>query len=328
MKYQVGDEIVVLLTQEEGKVVEIVNDKMVLIEVKGVRFPAYTDQIDFPYFLRFTKNLQHKQAVAKKEKQFVDNLPKEKPIKRLPQANDGIWLQFVPKFALDDFNDEVVELFKVFLVNKTDTAYRFSYQQLLLAETVFSIESESPAHSDFYLNDLKFEDLNDSPTFTLEFALSKPNRHLADYYETQLKLKGKQVFKQVEDMKTQNKPFLSYLLFKEYPIKQWQPPKNELQLSKLTGAGFKVYSAKEAKNNLPAARSVVDLHIEKITDNWQGMSNFEILTLQLNEFDKWFNIAVANRLANFTIIHGVGSGNFVNQYSQRFGHGATEIFFK
>jgi hypothetical protein len=55
MKYQVGDDIIVLHSNEEGKVIEIMNDKMVMIEVRGVKFPAYTDQIDFPYFHRFTK---------------------------------------------------------------------------------------------------------------------------------------------------------------------------------------------------------------------------------------------------------------------------------
>ena len=50
MKYQVGDEIIVLHSNEEGKVIEIINDKMVMIELRGVKFPAYMDQIDFPYF--------------------------------------------------------------------------------------------------------------------------------------------------------------------------------------------------------------------------------------------------------------------------------------
>ena len=55
MKYQLGDEIIVLLSNEEGKVVELMNDQMVMIEVRGVKFPAYMDQIDFPYFKRFTE---------------------------------------------------------------------------------------------------------------------------------------------------------------------------------------------------------------------------------------------------------------------------------
>lgn len=55
MKYQIGDEIIVLHTNEEGKVVDIMNEEMVMIEVRGVRFPAYMNQIDFPYFYRFSK---------------------------------------------------------------------------------------------------------------------------------------------------------------------------------------------------------------------------------------------------------------------------------
>ena len=55
MKYQVGDKIIVLHSDEEGKVIDIINEKMVMIEVRGVKFPAYMDQIDFPYFKMFTE---------------------------------------------------------------------------------------------------------------------------------------------------------------------------------------------------------------------------------------------------------------------------------
>ena len=65
MKYQIGDTVLVLHSQEEGEVVEIINDKMVTIEVGGVRFPVYMDQIDFPYFKRFS---QKKLFEKKKEK--------------------------------------------------------------------------------------------------------------------------------------------------------------------------------------------------------------------------------------------------------------------
>ena len=59
MKYQVGDKIIVLHSNEEGEVIDIINHKIVMIEVRGVRFPAYMDQIDFPYFIRFTEKKTH-----------------------------------------------------------------------------------------------------------------------------------------------------------------------------------------------------------------------------------------------------------------------------
>ena len=140
MKYQVGDDILVLLSNEEGKVIEIIDDKVVLIEVRGVKFPAYMDQIDFPYFKRFTE----KKTAEKKAppKLFIDQVPKEKPQPAKVRIADGVWLSFLPKFAIDDFNDEVVELLKVYLMNHTEKAYHFTYEQQFLGNTNFQIVSE------------------------------------------------------------------------------------------------------------------------------------------------------------------------------------------
>ena len=77
MKYQEGDKIIVLLTNEEGKVVEIMNDKMVMIEVKGVRFPAYMDQIDFPYFKMFSEK-----KIVEKKKIFIDNVNRKENLNK------------------------------------------------------------------------------------------------------------------------------------------------------------------------------------------------------------------------------------------------------
>ena len=72
MKYQVGDEILVLHSNEEGRIIEIMSDKMVLIEVRGVKFPAYMDQIDFPYFKRFSEK---KLFPAAPKKIYIDQIP-------------------------------------------------------------------------------------------------------------------------------------------------------------------------------------------------------------------------------------------------------------
>mgnify|MGYP000753527553 FL=1 len=113
MKYQVGDEILVIHSNEEGRIIEIMNDKMVMIEVRGVKFPAYMDQIDFPYYKRFTeKKLFPTKAATNKI--YVDQIPKEKIQKNDSKEDEGIWLYLVPKFTLDDFNDEVVDSLKIF----------------------------------------------------------------------------------------------------------------------------------------------------------------------------------------------------------------------
>src|SRR5689334_24775643 len=107
MKYQIGDKIVVLHSNEEGEIIDIINDKMVMIQVRGVKFPAYMDQIDFPYFKRFTEK---KLFSVEPKKKFVEDLPKDKgqskPLEK--KVSDGVWLSFLPKLQTDEFGDNVV----------------------------------------------------------------------------------------------------------------------------------------------------------------------------------------------------------------------------
>ena len=338
MKYSVGDDIIILHTGEEGKVVEIISDKMVMVEIRGVQFPAYIDQVDFPYFKRFTEKKQQR----KPEKKFIDNIPKEKSKPAPDAAAKGVSLVLIPKFYEDEFGDEVVELFKIYVVNKTQAGYHFRYSQDFFGEPAFEIESEVTARHDFYLHDILFADFNDSPSFNFEFSLMTPDKLKADYFDASVKIKAKQLFQRIQEMKQKNEPSISYLLFEEYPAKTFY---DAPEVSEKISQQHKIYEAKKYRENLEPARSVVDLHIEKLTDDWQRMSNYEILTLQVKEFEKWYALATAHKLPDMVIIHGVGSGKlrdeihellktkkevgyFINQYDPRFGYGATEIFFK
>jgi hypothetical protein len=338
MKYQIGDTVLVLHSNEEGQVVDFINDKMLMVEVRGVRFPVYMDQVDFPYFKRFT---EQKQKFPRKQKKYVDDLKKEKPSQEAKVA-DGVWLTFLPVMDIDEFGDTVVEELKLHLVNRTHTPYQFIYRLKFFGETDFELKNRVEPFQDFYIHDIRFEDLNDSPTFEFEFSLVQPDRKKADFYEAALKLKPKQLFAKIEEVKEQNLATFSHQLFVEYPDRVEE---DKLELGQLAAKGFKIYNAREARQHLPPARSVVDLHAEKLTDNWQSMSNFEILSLQLKEFEKYYDLAVAHTQPSLIVIHGVGTGklrdeihdllrlrkevkSFINRYHPQFGYGATEIFFQ
>lgn len=336
MKFEPGDKIIVRLTEEEGKVVEIMNEKMVMIEVKGVRFPAYTDQIDFPYFKMFTEKRK-----AEKKKIFIDNVQKEKAMPKKKEGN-GVKLSFFPVFGKDVFDDEVVDKFKLYLVNQDETAYSFTYNLMVGGESGFQLQNSVEPLSDFYLHDVPFEDLSDSPRFEFEFSLKEPDKRKAPYYEASLKLKAKQLFKKIEEIQLKNEPSFGYVLFEHYPDRLEE---EKLDLGKLGSSGYRIYDASRIRQNMESPRSVVDLHIEKLTDNWKHLSNFEILTMQLKAFEKYYNLAVTHYQPSLIVIHGVGEGklrdeihgilrlkaevgSFVNQYHHLYGYGATEIFFE
>ncbi len=336
MKYEIGDKIIVLHSDEEGKVIDILNDKMVMIEVRGVKFPAYMDQIDFPYYKMFTQ----KKPVEKK-KIFVDQIRQEKKQKK-QKTGDGVFINIIPVFNKDVFEDDIIEKLRIYLVNQDEVAYQFDYHLFFSGESNFQLKNSIEPLSDFYLHDINFEDINDGPRFNVEFSLAIPDKKKAPYFETSLKLKAKQVFKKIEEIQMNNQPSFAYELFDTYPERQVEV---KVDMSGLGKAGFRLYDASKGAKHLPPARSVVDLHADKLSSEWELMNPSEILSMQLESFETYYDLALAHNQKELIIIHGIGEGklrdeihqrlkfkrevkSFVNQFHHLYGYGATEIFFK
>jgi hypothetical protein len=338
MKYQVGDKVIVLHSNEEGEIVEILNDKMVIVDVRGVKFPAYMDQLDFPYFKKFTEK---KLFAGKKQKKYIDQLPVEKKELNAKVAN-GVWLSFLPIFETDEFGDDVVETLKVHLANNTKSGFRFTYHLNYFGKEEFELQNEVLSFQDFYLHDIPFADLNDNPVFEFDFGLFTPDKKKAAHFECSLKLKPKQVFNRLEEIKQKGEAVFAYKLFEEYPDAFIE---EKVDIGHLSKSDTKIFNISGARRHLEAAKYEIDLHIEKLSDTWKSLSNFEILSLQLQTFEKYFDLALAHRQAGLIVIHGVGSGklrdeihellrlkkevrSFINQYDPRYGYGATEILFQ
>ena len=336
MKFQPGDRVLLLHSQEEGEVVDIINDKMVTVEVDTVTFPVYIDQIDFPYFKRFSEK---KIVDQKKDKVYIDDIRKEKGNDKY-KVSSGVWFSFLPVYDKDVFDDDIVESFKLFLINQTDKAYQFDYKVNYGGDVRFEFKNELLPFSDYYLNDVEFEEMNDAPKFEFIFSLSLPDKKKASFFESFIKLKAKQLFQKIEEIKSKNEPTFSYILFEQFPVRVIE---DRPDVSTLYNKKNKVYDSSNPNLNLEPPRSVIDLHIEKLSDNWKQLSNFEILTLQLRTFEKYYYLSVAHLQPKLIVIHGIGSGklrdelheilktkkevtSFVNQYHPNFGYGATEIF--
>ena len=339
MKFQIGDKVLVLHSNEEGEVVDIINDKMVMIDVRGVKFPAYIDQLDFPYFKRFSEKKLFPEK--KKAKTYIDDVRKEKE-SNFKQVADGAWLVFLPEFDMDEFGDDVIKNLKVHLLNHTHHGYKFDYRLNFFGQSSFELTNEVYAFKDFYLHDVPFSDLSDNPIFTFDFSLISTDKRKADHFEATIKIKPKQLFTKIEELKQKGEATFSYLLFKDYPDR---PVDIEPVIIPGITDKYKVYDAAQAKQHLEPAKHELDLHIERLTPDWQYMDSLEKLTLQLDTFEKYLDLAMVHHLPSMIVIHGVGTGRlkdevheilkyrrgvrtFVNQYDPRFGYGATEVFFE
>lgn len=338
MNYEVGDIVLIIHSGEEARVIDIINNKMLMVDVKGVTFPVYADQVEYPYFKRFTEK---KPQLVKKEKKYIDDVRKEKWIE-VNREEDGVWLTFLPVMDFDEFGDVVVEELKLHLVNHTRRSYNFIYKLHFFGKPDFELKNTVQPFEDFYLHDIPFEDLNDSPAFDFEFTLPVPEKGKAPHYEAGVKLKPKQLFSKIEELKQKNLATFSQLLFENYPDKLVE---DKVEMGRLAAKGYKVYDASKGRQHLEPARTVVDLHIEKLTDDYRRMSNFDIVNLQIKTFEKYYDLALAHRQSQLIVVHGVGEGvlrdeihdilrmkkevkSFVNQYTPGFGYGATEIYFQ
>jgi len=91
--------------------------------------------------------------------------------------------------------------------------------------------------------------------------------------------------------------------------------------------------------------SEVDLHIEKLRDDYQFLSSSEIMEIQLAHFHKALDAAIVHQLPDITFIHGAGNGTlrnelhkqlgrhkkvqtFMDARKEKFGYGATKVLLK
>ena len=101
----------------------------------------------------------------------------------------------------------------------------------------------------------------------------------------------------------------------------------------------------EERTDVEKPSKEVDLHIERLRDDYQFLSNEEILKIQITHFQKSLEAAIVHKLPSIIFIHGVGNGTlryeiqkvitkhqnvktYMDAHKDRYGYGATEVIFK
>jgi hypothetical protein len=96
-----------------------------------------------------------------------------------------------------------------------------------------------------------------------------------------------------------------------------------------------------AKQRIKDLTKEIDLHIDELVDSYSGLTNSEILSIQLERFEKEIQYCLSNGIKKLIVIHGVGNGKLkqeivlilktiddITYYDasyKNYGFGATEI---
>ncbi len=332
MKFSIGDNIILKRTGEEGHVISFIDKLMIEVEVGGTAFPVYIDDIDHPYLKWFTDK-----SKDKKKQQPLQQIPLEKPALRVERLAKGVYLSFLPVFKTVEM-EEVVSIVKVFLLNELPVATKFAYDARLGDKSLFSHEGTLHAFGNIYLHSIDYPDMNDQPR--LQWSLLDVANEKNGQEEGVLRIRPARLFEHISKILQGNEPSFSYLLidsFKEKKKKE-PPPKLEPVIR-----GSKI--ALVATHSMEAARYEIDLHIEQLVGDHKGLTNAEIIKIQLDTLQRYLHLAIVHRQERMIVIHGLGKGKlrdevhailkaapevsrYKNEWSGKYGFGATEIIFR
>ncbi|RYU91316.1 DUF2027 domain-containing protein [Mucilaginibacter terrigena] len=124
---------------------------------------------------------------------------------------------------------------------------------------------------------------------------------------------------------------------------QLDEPELIIDAEKLKESFFK--PAEEKTQIVAKPVSELDLHIEKLRDDYQFLGSSEILNIQTDHFKKALDAAIVHQMPDITFIHGTGNGilkhelhkllskhpkvqTFMDARKEKFGYGATKVVLK
>jgi hypothetical protein len=333
MKFTVGDLVVLKRTGEEGHITAIVDKRMVEVDVKGTVFPVHVEDVDHPYLEWFT----NKELKKKKKAALPEQLPVEKVEARRQRMAKGVYLSFMPVFKIVEM-EEIVDELKIYILNELPYNIKFRYDMKLLDKSEFTLEGGLHAFGNIYLHSISYTDMNDQPRFnwTLKHATDE-KMGVADGV---LRIRPAKLFEHITRLLEHSEPTFSYLLIEDFEEKK-KPAPNDLPAPPSADGPAPLVTSR----TLEVPKNEIDLHIEALVGSPRGMSNAEILKIQLDALQRYLNLAVVHHLDRMIIIHGLGKGTlreevhavlkrtpevarFKNEWSGKYGFGATEVFFR
>lgn len=321
MKFSIGDLVLLRRTGEEGRILSFMKGGLVEVEVHGISFPVYSEELDHPYLNWFTS----RKKLASKP--LPEPVP-EKPARRAPRLAQGIYLSFHPQFAQDD--DSRIESFRLFLLNETASAIRFRYEMRTVeGKMEFQLHSTLHEFGNIYLHSITLEELNEQPRFIWDLAPAAESR---SGREGILRLRPAQLSKHIEKLIAENAPSFSLLIAQDAESEFESVVK--IATPKTIG-GVRKTAGRQSLYTQP--EEIVDLHMPGQGGN--------VLTEQLSQLQRKLEAAWAAGFPQMIVIHGIGDGilqkkvhelliesefvdHFTHKWTQKHGMGATKVFFK
>lgn len=303
MKLRIGDKVRFLNETGEGVVSRIKDKLSVFVEMQ--------DGFEIPYLASQLVPI-HTELIIDKDADNIELNPDA-------HVNDAVYLIIEPDHELPTLIND----YKIYLFNSSSFNVLFSYS--IKDEEYFQTlkHGELGAYQKILLKQVKIQFFKDYSYHKIECLFYK-NTH----FKTQMPiveivnispktLAESKVIKH-DEFKF---PVYGFLLKEEFAtqtnVEQELSLVDIAKLKSIKEFNSRTKSSKSNKEYLKSLEKEVDLHITELLENPEGLSNFEMLTIQLEKFENELDNAILKNMKKIVFIHGVGNGRLKQEIVDR-----------
>ncbi len=294
MKLRIGDKVRFLNETGEGVVTRFGNKDTAYVEMP--------DGFEIPYPVKHLVPI-HTELIINTEAENLDLNPES-------GVTDALYFVVEPDHELP----MLVSDYTIYLFNSSSYNLLFSYS--IKDEAYFQTlkHGEIGAYQKIILKTVKASFLKEYPYHKIECLLFKNVHYRGQIpvsetvFVNPANLTPKALIKH-EEFKL---PVYAFLIKDEFiisqNIEQDLSAEDIARLKKLKEANSFQKTSKSHKEQLKNLEKEIDLHIEELVDNINGLSSHEMLNIQLEKFEKELDKAIETGVKKIVFIHGVGNG--------------------
>lgn len=294
MKLRIGDKVRFLNEVGEGTVSRIKNKSTVFVEME--------DGFEIPF--------QESQLVPIHTELIVDKDTENMELDPEASIYEALYLILEPDHELPQLMSD----YRIYLFNAS--SYNMMYTYSVKDETHYQTvkHGEAGPFQKIALKTIKPDFLKNYEYHSLESLFFKNT-----FYKHQKPVSHRiKITKEVlqESFKIRHAEFdrqvYAFLLKDDFAnletIRQELSTEDLNRLLTVKEFSARAKSSRSSKAYLKSLEKEVDLHIEELVDSVKGLSNHEILSIQLERFEKELDSAIENNIRKIVFIHGVGNG--------------------
>lgn len=303
MKLRIGDKVRFLNEIGEGIVSRIQDKVSVYVEMQ--------DGFEIPYLASQLVPI-HTELIIDKNADNIELNPEA-------HINDAIYLIIEPDHELS----YLVNDYKIYLFNSS--SYNILYSYAIKDDLYFQTlkHGELGAYQKIALKQVKIQFFKEYNYHKIECLFYKnthfkPQMPIVEIVNVSPKTLSESSAIKHDEFKF---PVYAFLLKEEF-ITQTNV-EQELTVNDITKLKsikeFNSHSkiSKSNKEYLKSLEKEVDLHITELIENSQGLSNFDMLNIQLEKFENELDEAIYKHLKKIVFIHGVGNGRLKQEIIAR-----------